>query len=155
MENITALPEKTPERKLWHDGPNYTADAVIVNPGNQEVLLIQRKDTGQWALPGGFIDKDEIALVAARREVFEETGLKVEPGDKPMIYRGIVEDPRNSPTAWIETTAYLFVVNVTSEATPGDDAREAKWIALNQLPELYGSHQQILENALPLISREV
>lgn len=53
-------------KKLWYEGPNYTADAVVINPASKRLLLIQRKDTGQWALPGGFVDEGEIALDAAR-----------------------------------------------------------------------------------------
>ena len=68
------LPITTPEQpeKLWYDGPNYTADAVIINAVARRILLIQRKDT-QWALPGGFVDPDEEALDAAKREAWEET----------------------------------------------------------------------------------
>lgn len=40
-----------------------------------------RRHAGQWALPGGRVDGDETALDAALREVDEELGLRLEPGD--------------------------------------------------------------------------
>ncbi|UTX51538.1 NUDIX domain-containing protein [Candidatus Saccharibacteria bacterium TM7i] len=136
------------ERKLWHKGPNYTADAVIINTTEQKILLIQREDTEQWALPGGFVDEDETPLQAVQREAFEETGLVITTSDKDLVYQGPVEDPRNSDTAWIETSGYLFRLTAELEATAGDDAKSAQWTPLDTLPELYGSHQQIVENAL-------
>jgi hypothetical protein len=41
----------------WVWGPNYTADAVVIHRNN--LLLVRRKDTGDWAVPGGFIDRNE------------------------------------------------------------------------------------------------
>ena len=66
--------EPSMEKKLWYDGPNYTADSIVISPGLRQVLLIQR-ETGEWALPGGFIDQGEDPLVAAIRETREETGV--------------------------------------------------------------------------------
>jgi hydrolase, NUDIX family len=62
----------TTEQKLWYDGPNYTADSIVIHPESRQVLLVKRK-TGEWALPGGFIDPGEEPLTAAHREVMEET----------------------------------------------------------------------------------
>ena len=60
-------------RKLWHNGPNYTADSVIINPIAQKILLIKRS-SGEWALPGGFVNPEEDSFTAAIRETKEETG---------------------------------------------------------------------------------
>ena len=84
--------------KLWYSGANYTVDSVVIT--RDSLLLIQRSDNGKWALPGGFIDADETALAAGRRELFEETGLALD--ENPTeIYRGPVDDPRSTPSAWI------------------------------------------------------
>lgn len=136
------------ERRLWYDGPNYTADAVIVQPHNEMVLLVQRRDTGEWALPGGFIDQaDASPRSAAIREAYEEASVTL--SDKaPLIFRGVVDDPRNSETAWIETSAYLFETDDTAVAQGGDDALDAGWHSLRQLPPLYASHRMIVDRAL-------
>lgn len=144
-EKIPTTPEQP--KGLWYEGPNYTADAVVINPASRRLLLIQRKDTHQWALPGGFVDKDEIALDAARREAEEETGARLV-GDARLIYKGVVDDPRNSETAWIETYAYLFKTLSFFTLRPGDDAEDARWTNLAELPHLYGSHQKIVSLAL-------
>lgn len=137
----------TPERKLWFEGPNYTADAVVINLVSEEILLIQRSDTGEWALPGGFLNKDESALEGARREATEETGA-VLATEGLLIYQGMVDDPRNTDTAWIETSAFVFTTHEALEVTASDDANDARWTALAELPPLYASHQEIVDNAL-------
>lgn len=140
--------EKTIERKLWFEGPNYTADAVVIDAKAAKILLIKRGDTGEWALPGGFIDKtDNSALEAAMREAQEEAGITIE-ASAPLIFRGIVDDPRNSETAWIETSAYLFSGTAETTVAGNDDAEDAQWHDIASLPLLYASHQTIVERAL-------
>ena len=139
-------------RSLWYEGPNYTADAVIINPTLYRILLIKRSDTGEWALPGGFINKDEPPLTAAKREAQEETGAEIST-EGVLVYQGVVEDPRTTATAWIETAAYLFTVDTQYEVKGSDDAVAASWVNLERLPALYGSHKQIIETALLYVTK--
>jgi len=72
--------------------PALTTDQVIFGFGEGElrVLLIWRGNEpfkGKWALPGGFMDMDEDAETCARRELEEETGLKVVNFDNYMLFR--------------------------------------------------------------------
>ena len=135
----------TPRAELWFDGPNYTADAIIIDPLQQKILLIERRDCGEWALPGGFVDGDEPAYAASIREAKEEASIELSDGQ--LVYRGIVDDPRNTERAWIETSAYLFeCTDVAAEA--GDDAHDARWFAFDALPPLYASHASIVARAL-------
>lgn len=52
--------------------------ATIFDSARQKVLLTRRTDNGQWCLPGGGMDPGESAAEACAREVFEETGLRVQ-----------------------------------------------------------------------------
>ena len=72
--------------------PALTTDQVIFGFGEGElrVLLIRRGNEpfkGKWALPGGFMDMDEDAETCARRELEEETGLKVVNSNNYMLFR--------------------------------------------------------------------
>ena len=147
---MSELMTETTEHKLWLDGPNFTADAVVIDPNQERIFLVQRKDTGQWALPGGFVDPEDASPYdAAVREANEEGNLTLS-GTAPLVFRGIVDDPRNTEDAWIETSAYLFLTECTNTAKAGDDAKAVDWPRIDELtPEnLYASHAMIIERAL-------
>jgi ADP-ribose pyrophosphatase YjhB (NUDIX family) len=72
-ENIRAL--FTAE--LGHITPKVGADAAIFNDRG-EILLMERIDGSGWCLPCGWVEPQERPCDAAVREVWEETGLKVE-----------------------------------------------------------------------------
>jgi glycerol-1-phosphatase len=54
-------------------------------PGG-ELLLMQRSDNRHWGLPGGYVECGESVASAAAREVFEETGVRVEVGKLIGVY---------------------------------------------------------------------
>ena len=55
---------------------DFVSTVYIVK--DRKVLLIFHRKLNMWLPPGGHIDKDELPCDAAKREVLEETGLKVE-----------------------------------------------------------------------------
>jgi len=124
----------------------FACDAVLVE--NDKILLIKRgaepfKD--EWALPGGRIEDDETAEECLKREMLEETGLEVE----PIKLIGIFSDPSRDPRKII-AAAYL-VKYVSGEIKGGDDAAEAKWFELNNMPTLCADHQKIVNAALSIL----
>ena len=135
----------------WGWGPNFTADPVVITTETRpRILLIHRADTGDLALPGGFLDAAEIKdpIQAAYRELEEETGLIVS-NEGTLLYQGVVDDPRATANAWPETFAYLFTVPEPLPVQAGDDAREADWYYIDQLPKtIYGSHAELIQKAL-------
>jgi len=123
--------------------PAVTVDAILISKQNS-VLLIERGREpfkGKWALPGGFIDMEEELETACRRELEEETGLKVGALKQFRAFGGVNRDPRH------RTVSVVFYAFTDDEllACAGDDAAKAQWFPLNHLPELAFDHQQILE----------
>ncbi|MGC9307269.1 MAG: NUDIX domain-containing protein [Thermoplasmatota archaeon] len=123
-----------------------TVDGVIISDG--KLLLIRRgnppfKDA--WALPGGFVDYGETVEAAVRREVKEETGLTT--SIQQLV--GVYSDPHRDPRG--HTVSVVFLLAVES-GTPegGDDAVEAGWFSLDELPELAFDHAKIINDALAL-----
>ncbi len=139
--------------EYWRWGPNKTADPIVVNNDpTPKLLLVQRSDTGIWALPGGFVDGDESAETAARRELQEETGLLLVGNDGMQVYDGVVADLRTTAHAWAETTALLWKIDGTPTVHAGDDATNAQWFAVDELPDqLHGSHAILIKQALESI----
>jgi ADP-ribose pyrophosphatase YjhB (NUDIX family) len=80
------LKEGDPERLVcgacgfvFYLGPKLVAGAIVEMDGG--IVLIQRAiepGYGKWTFPGGFVERGEVAEVAAARETLEETGLEIE-----------------------------------------------------------------------------
>lgn len=139
-------------------GPNNAADPIViaVDPeNNRKILLIRRKDTKEWAMPGGMVDPGEHVSLTAKRELMEEAGIDLEAVPSTEIFSGYVDDPRNTDNAWMETVASMMVVDYTPEPQAGDDAEGAQWFNLANIESLqeatgglYASHGEIIQKAL-------
>ena len=113
-----------------------------------EILLVKRKNEAyknSYALPGGFPEMDELLVDAAKRELFEETGLQNVELQQLAAYDKVDRDPRGRNVA-------VAFVGKTSEAnftvSAGDDASEAEWFSVQNIPLLAFDHRQIIEDAM-------
>lgn len=131
--------------------PAVTADCVVfgVEGINLYVLLIERGGEpykGCWAIPGGFMEIDESADKAAIRELKEETGLDAVSVKQIGAYTTVDRDPRER----IVTVAYFTIMQKT-EVKGSDDAAQAKWFPIDELPPLAFDHAEILRDAIQKI----
>ena len=66
----------------------YALSAVVYAERGDEILLLQRAEgsamAGQWFLPGGFVEPGELPEEGARRELFEEGGVRID-GDLEIV----------------------------------------------------------------------
>jgi 8-oxo-dGTP diphosphatase len=75
-----------------HPLPGVTL--IVVLP-DRRIVLVRRRDNGKWSLPGGFIDWGEDIPQAARRELWEETGLELTRIERLCgVYSARDRDPR-------------------------------------------------------------
>ncbi|MEZ4483102.1 MAG: NUDIX domain-containing protein [Syntrophotaleaceae bacterium] len=142
-------------------GPNYAADPIItrVNQrfGDVEMLAIQRKDNGQWAIPGGMVDKGEAVSATLSRELKEEAGVELDFAEAQLVYQGFVDDRRTTDNAWIESTVkHLHLVGEQAEKLEpeaGSDALSVTWLPLTErsLQKLYASHGYFVVSALGML----
>lgn len=128
--------------------PAVTADCVIFGFDGDKinVLLVKRGGEpylGWWAFPGGFVKIDESAEEAALRELEEETQLSTSYMEQFHTYSSPGRDPRER----VITIAYLALVKI-SEVKGGDDAAEAQWFPIDNVPHLAFDHDVILRDAL-------
>ncbi|MBQ0028505.1 MAG: NUDIX hydrolase [Lachnospiraceae bacterium] len=126
-----------------YDRPSVTSDIVVFSifedenenrrkmaEGKLSILLIRRnvhpyKDS--WALPGGFLRKDETMEQCAIRELCEETGLD----NARLIQIGTFSKPGRDMRGWIISNAYLApIYGENVKVRGGDDAAEAAWFEL-------------------------
>ena len=124
-----------------------TVDAVIVKKttDNQLLLIKRKKEPFQncWALPGGFVDENEDLEVAAKRELEEETQIKID----SLEQFGAFGKPFRDPRGHLISVAYFAEVPEKTIAIASDDAKEVAWFPVNELPNLAFDHQEIIEKA--------
>jgi len=129
---------------MRYKSPKLTVDGLILK--DKKVLLIKRKNypfKGKWALPGGFVEYKEKTEDTAIREVFEETGLKT----KINNLVGVYSDPNRDPRGHTVSVIYLLEI-CGGKLKSSDDASDAKFFDLNQLPKLAFDHNKIIKDAL-------
>ena len=131
--------------------PAVTADCIVFNKEDDKifVLLIQRKNDPYkdcWAFPGGFVNIDESAEDAAIRELKEETGLEISTVEQLRAYSNPDRDPRER----IITIAFIAESKI-KDVKEGDDAQDARWFDVSNLPSLAFDHENILNDALEKI----
>lgn len=126
-----------------------TVDNVVIRKIDKsiEILLIKRlKDPFMdcWALPGGFVDENEDLEIAAKRELYEETNIKV---DK-IVQIGAYGKPFRDPRSHVVSIAYYSEIDKNTIAKAADDAKDVNWFNINNLPPTAFDHSDIINDAI-------
>jgi 8-oxo-dGTP diphosphatase len=127
-----------------------TVDIVIFSIRERElnVLLVRRgvpPFLGDYAIPGGFLRKDESLEEAAKRELYEETGVR----DVFLEQLYSFGSPKRDPRGRVVTVAYYALVpSERIDLVAGADAAEARWFGTKKIPSLAFDHGEILGYAL-------
>ncbi|XP_057581907.1 ADP-ribose pyrophosphatase, mitochondrial isoform X3 [Hippopotamus amphibius kiboko] len=115
-------------------GPNHAADPIITR---------WKRDRSGNKITHPISGKNVLQFVAIKRKDCGEWAI-------PGVYKGYVDDPRNTDNAWIETEAVNYhdetgeiMDNLTLEA--GDDAGKVKWVDISDKLKLYASHSQFIK----------
>eukprot|EP00111_Clytia_hemisphaerica_P020922 TCONS_00061696-protein len=164
---------------LGRFGPNHAADPIAtrwrrtsagieIDNGKRvlEFIAIQRRDNQQWAIPGGMVEPGENVSETLRKEFTEEALAKLDMEKRKRdqlsaridhlfsngveVYKGYVDDPRNTDNAWMETVACNFHDDTGEvfgefQLKAGDDAQAVRWQRVSGNIPLFASHVGILE----------
>ena len=104
---------------------------------NGMLVLVRRRDSGLWGLPGGIIDWNEDIWTAARREVYEETGLTIVGLERLVgIYSHPDRDPRFHSVC-VTVAAQVTGIPIVKDVK---EIVEVKEFPLEQLPQETLSH---------------
>jgi len=123
--------------------PLIAVDGVLIKDG--KILLVRRGKEpfrGYYALPGGFVEYGETVERAVVREVYEETGIKTRV--KELL--GVYSDPNRDPRGHVISIAFILEY-IEGEPHGRDDAEDACWFDLDDLPRLAFDHKKIIEDA--------
>ena len=126
-----------------------TVDVTLFRKNNSsyELLLIQRLNEPfkeYWALPGGFVDENEDLETAAKRELFEETDIKLFQVKQIKTYGNPNRDPRSHTIS----VAFFGEIDNLAEAKAKDDAKSVRWFPIDELPVLAFDHAEIIRDAV-------
>jgi 8-oxo-dGTP diphosphatase len=131
--------------------PTLATDIVLfaLRESDLWVLLIQRRKPpfeGAWSFPGGFANVGETLEQAALRELEEETGVHIAHLEQLHAFG----DPSRDPRGHVVTVVYwgLMPGEATVQVQGGDDAAQARWWPVGDLPPLAFDHRDILDYAL-------
>lgn len=123
-----------------YDTPSVTIDNVLLCYNRQEdqlkILLVQRNTHPyqySWALPGGFVNRNESTSDSCIRETKEETGVKIQRYNIEQLHT--FSTPNRDPRGWVITVSYLAFIG-EEPLTAGDDAKEAKWFTITREQDL-------------------
>jgi phosphoglycolate phosphatase len=110
--------------------PIPTVGALIFNSQGEVLMIKTHKWSNRWGIPGGKIKSNEPSVDALRREIMEETGLKLRD-----IRFELVQDCIEPPEFYKK--AHFLLLNYTAEATStevvlNDEAEAYRWVGLGE-----------------------
>lgn len=151
-------------KKQWEDSPYpptfVTVDAVVTTSGH--ILVVERgamPGKGLWALPGGFLDRNERVREGAIRELYEETKLAVPRAviDGSIVKSGVYDHPNRSSRGRTITHAFHVALKDSTKLPKikgSDDAAKAQWIPISDVMEkkelFFEDHAHIIADMLGL-----
>ncbi|XP_051695884.2 transient receptor potential cation channel subfamily M member 2 isoform X1 [Oryctolagus cuniculus] len=160
---------------LRYFGPNHQLHPVITQwRRNQdgaicrqsgrkmlEVLVLKRPRWEHWALPGGSREPGETLPRKLKQVLGQACWLPFENllRQGTEVYKGYVDDPRNTDNAWIETVAVsvhfqdqqdVELTRLNSDLQVGDPGMSIQWQVVDRRIPLYGNQKPILQRAATL-----
>lgn len=154
---------------------NIAYDSVIFGFSGEQlkILIMEYHNTGWFALPGGFVKRDENLNDAVRRGLRERTGLDniyLEQfytfGDvaryRPEVMKTILEANGYETTSdhWLLdrfiSVAYYALINYDKVVPKPDTLSDSiKWYPVNDLPELMLDHDKIVQKAMETLQNNL
>lgn len=121
--------------------------SIVPLRSDGQIVLIRRRDSGKWALPGGIVDWGEDLAAAATRELAEETGLTLVALERLVgVYSHAERDPR------FHSVCVVLSAQVTGEMKihDSDEVSDVRAFAVDQLPikQLAHDHTRQIEDYL-------
>lgn len=117
---------------VFYDNPLPVVSAVVPNKKREILLVLRDRDpyAGQWCLPSGFVELNESIEKAIIRELKEETGIK------GKVLRLLDTNSRYNEVYGDLIWVTFEVKKSSGTVKPGDDARDAKFYPIFDLPKL-------------------
>ena len=129
------LPSGTRRLLVRMIAPRYVVGAVAVirDTETDRLLLLRQPPSRGWSLPAGLLKKREQPVVGAARELFEETGVRIDPTDLTAATPNAIVHPVGVvDTVWFGAVP----ASTTALTVDGGEILEARWFPVDDLPRL-------------------
>ncbi len=139
--------------RLYPPPPIVGIGVAVLRP--DAVLLVRRgtpPNEGAWSLPGGAQELGETAMAAARRELLEETGLRVDMLHLAAQVDSIHRDPDGRVR--YHYTIVDFAARWRGEpAHPGGDVTQVAWAGFDEFDryDLWSEARRVITIARALL----
>ena len=137
--------------KVW-----LSVDCIIFgfDEGKLKVLIGKRQmdpGRGEWSLYGGFVAADESVDDAASRTLYELTGLR----NLFMRQVGAFGNVDRDPGERVVSIAYYALIKVKDYDEELRLQHGAKWVDINEIPQLYSDHNEMVRKARKLMQQKL
>lgn len=136
---------------FYSSNPKFhiAVDCIIFGFENGRLkLLLQKRNfephRGEWSLMGGFVQENEDVDAAAKRVLFELTGLTHIYLKQVGAFGSVGRDSGDR----VVSVAYFALVNITKVDEELNHYNSAYWANLDELPPLLFDHQDMVEAAI-------
>lgn len=129
---------KNLRKQVGHEILQIPSVAAIIRNENGKILLVKNAENDVWGLVGGAIDLGETPAEAVVREVFEETGLNVEPKTIIGVFGGEKFRYIYPNGDKVEYFILVFECEIISGELYAQDGEisEFKYFAVDEMPDL-------------------
>ena len=133
------------------EAKSYGVIPIFKEKNGFYILLVKNSKGGHWGLPKGTPEKSEKPIDTAKRELFEETGIKdIEIKSEPTLEEKY--DFEQNGTVYSKTnTYYLGFVSEMTEGNQLDQIDELKWVKIHEAQNTL-THQSAIDVVNQLFS---
>ena len=133
------------------------AGIIPISYIGRKVLMVRHPE-GHWGFPKGHVEFDEIEITAAKRELFEETGISLNfvLDTEKYKYTIVYLCRENGKIIKKKVTFFLGITCIT-DVVLNPNFKEYKWISLENLDkmDLFEQYKQLLIKISPLIHKDI
>lgn len=126
-----------------------SVDCIVLGFENKKLQLLVGKRvvepySGKLSLYGGFVREDESLKEAANRVLYQCTGIS----NIYMRQVGAFGETDRDPGDRVISIAYCALINVSDYDRKLLEENDLQWVDINNLPDLYGDHIEMVQIAL-------
>jgi ADP-ribose pyrophosphatase YjhB (NUDIX family) len=145
-------PRERRDSREYPERPVVGVGAIVVSGGR--VLIVKRRFeplAGRWSLPGGTLEVGETLEAGVAREIFEETGLRIDVGPVVEVFDRILLDQERRVRYHFVLVDYLCWPQ-GGDLAAGSDVEDARFVSPDDLPsfDLTEKAQAVIDRALEL-----